>query len=105
MLDSISEHDHKMTPMQTTSCDIIRQQVTLCGIFWCFFVTINSPTVPMPINIPTIEISKENSFSTGKKSDGWSSVREIIFAEIKIRGPLTNVQATKLLAIKSTSVS
>lgn len=55
--------------------------------------------------MPTIEISNENDSSSGKKSDGCKFVNEIIFAEMNIIGPLTNVQATILLAIKSTSAS
>lgn len=52
-----------------------------------------------------IDMSNEKASNSGKKSDGCKLVREIIFAEINIIGPLINVQATMLLAIKSTSTS
>lgn len=91
--------------MHTIIWEISRQQVTLCGILSCFFVTMNSTNIVTPIRIPMMEISSENDSNSGKKSDGCKLVKEIIFAEINIIGPLMNVQATILLAIKSTSVS
>lgn len=57
------------------------------------------------IKMPTAQRSKLNVSSSGKKSDGCRLVNEIIFDDINIIGPLINVHATILLAIKSTSVS
>lgn len=59
----------------------------------------------MLIKIPITQTSNENRSNSGKKSDGCKLVREIIFDEMNMIGPLINVQATILLAIRSTSVS
>lgn len=55
--------------------------------------------------MPTAQMSQLNVSNSGKKSDGCKLVNEIIFDDINIIGPLINVHATILLAIKSTSVS
>lgn len=57
------------------------------------------------IKMPITDISNENASSSGKKSDGCKLVNEIIFDDMNMIGPLMKVQATILLAIKSTSVS
>lgn len=59
----------------------------------------------MDINRPMAQMSKLNVSSSGKKSDGCKLVNDIIFDDINMIGPLINVHATMLLAIKSTSVS
>lgn len=62
-------------------------------------------SVASVIRMPTTQISKLNVSNSGKKSDGCKLVNEIIFDDMNIIGPLMNVHATILLAIKSTSVS
>lgn len=91
--------------MQTIICDKSKQHVILCGIFRYFFVTKNKISIAIDIKIPIAQTSKLNVSNSGKKSDGCKLVNEIIFDDINIIGPLINVHATILLAIKSTSVS
>lgn len=64
-----------------------------------------SVSVATPIKMPIALISNEKASNSGKKADGCKFVREIIFDEMNMIGPLMKVQATILLAIRSTSAS
>lgn len=59
----------------------------------------------MPTNIPIVLISNAKCSSSTKYVDGFKLVSDIIFDDMKRMGALTNVHATMLVAMRSTSVS